>query len=118
MTDPRKPLEGVDDVRAAADAVDEVDVLRAWKREALEVLAGWDEVWEALGRPGPLGHRKSALVLEQVEAIKAIVVEEHDHHDHWEKRDSGVCDGCGAPWPCTIGRLYALVTGQPDPEPA
>lgn len=101
-----------------ADLAAQTAELRAWKREASAVLAEWERVFNALGRPGPLGHSKPANVLAQVEAIKAIVVEEHDHHDHWQKRDTGVCDGCGAPWPCTIGRLYALVTGQPDPEPA
>lgn len=102
----------------AADAVDEVAVLRAWKRDALAVLAEWDLVFAVLDCPGPLGGWKSSAVLAQVEAIKTVIVEEHDHHDHWQKRDAGVCDACGHPWPCTIGRLYALVTGQPDPESA
>ena len=93
---------------------DENDLTKVLAAELTE----WDKVYDALGRLGPLGRRKTALVLEQVEAIKTIVVEEHDDHDHWQKRDTGVCDGCGHPWPCTIGRLYALVTGQPDPESA
>ena len=47
--------------------------------------------------------------------VYEIVTEEHDHSDHREKRDTGVCSGCGDPWPCVIGRLHAIVTGEPDP---
>lgn len=48
---------------------------RAWKTEALTVLAAWDEVWEALGRPGPLGSSKAAGALDEVEAMKQGVAE-------------------------------------------
>jgi len=41
-------------------ACDEIDRLRAWKAEALVVLAEWDEVWVAAGKPGPLGTSKAA----------------------------------------------------------
>ncbi|MEZ5409566.1 MAG: hypothetical protein R2761_16170 [Acidimicrobiales bacterium] len=37
-------------------------VLRRWKAEALEVLAAWELVWEAAGRPGPLGGSKAQAV--------------------------------------------------------
>jgi hypothetical protein len=50
--------------RECADAIAEIDHLRQWKAEAIEVLLGWEEVFEALGRPGPLGGSKSRNVLE------------------------------------------------------
>lgn len=48
--------------RELAHVLDEIDRLRAWKAEAMVVLAEWDEVWEAAGRPGPLGASKAANV--------------------------------------------------------
>lgn len=38
---------------------DELERLRAWKAEAMEVLGQWEQVWEAAGRPGPLGGSKA-----------------------------------------------------------
>lgn len=40
----------------------ELEQLRAWKAEAMEVLASWEKVWEAAGRPGPLGQSKALAV--------------------------------------------------------
>ena len=36
--------------------------LEAWKAEAVEVLGQWEQVWEAAGRPGPLGGSKAEAV--------------------------------------------------------
>lgn len=47
--------------------MDETERLRQWKAEALVVLAQWDEVWDALGRPGGLGESRA-------EASKAKVL--------------------------------------------
>lgn len=49
----------------------EIESLRRWKAEAMEVLSGWERVWEALGRPGPLGEFKSASSLRAVERLMA-----------------------------------------------
>lgn len=40
----------------------ELERLRAWKAEAMEVLGQWEQVWEAAGRPGPLGGSKAEAV--------------------------------------------------------
>jgi hypothetical protein len=45
----------------------EVEALRSWKREAMEVLAEWEAVWEAMGRPGALGSSKAASVRRALE---------------------------------------------------
>lgn len=42
------------------------DLLR-WKAEAIVLLNEWDEVWEALGEPGPLGASKAKNVLRYIE---------------------------------------------------
>ena len=47
-------------------ATAEIERLRSWKAEATEVLGSWEEVWEALGRPGRLGESKAAAVLRAV----------------------------------------------------
>jgi hypothetical protein len=43
-------------------ALAEIDRLRAWKESAMQVLNDWDQVWEAAGRPGPLGASKAQNV--------------------------------------------------------
>jgi hypothetical protein len=43
-------------------ALDEIDSLRRWKQESLEVLASWEQVWIAAGSPGPLGSSKADSV--------------------------------------------------------
>lgn len=53
----------------STELLDEVERLRAWKREALAVLAAWDQVWEALGRPGGLGESKAAASVREVERL-------------------------------------------------
>jgi len=45
--------------------------LKRWKREALIVLDEWEAVWEAAGRPGPLGKSKAANVLAELERLKS-----------------------------------------------
>lgn len=40
----------------------ELERLRAWKTEALQVLGEWEQVWEAAGRPGRLGESKAKAV--------------------------------------------------------
>jgi hypothetical protein len=41
--------------------------LRAWKAEALVVLAEWDLVYAALGSPGPPGRTRAANSLAEIE---------------------------------------------------
>ena len=53
----------------------EVERLRRWKAEALQVLAGWEAVWEALGMPGDWGQQKSSAALAEVERLRAPNVE-------------------------------------------
>jgi hypothetical protein len=43
-------------------AFDEIDSLRRWKSEALQVLQDWEAVWIAAGCPGPLGSPKADSV--------------------------------------------------------
>jgi hypothetical protein len=45
--------------------------LLTWKMEASLVLEDWEKVWEAAGRPGPLGASKAANVLSAVRTLKA-----------------------------------------------
>lgn len=58
----------LDDLRAAAT---ELRRLEAWKREALIALAEWDEVFDALGRPGQWGASKAESARAEVERIRA-----------------------------------------------
>lgn len=61
---------GHTDCLAMSEAAKEIEQLRAWKAEALEVLAAWERVWEAvgkLGKPGPLGESKPISVLRYLE---------------------------------------------------
>lgn len=46
-----------------------LEQLRRWKAEAIEVLNGWERVYEALGSPADLGQRKSEAALAAVERL-------------------------------------------------
>lgn len=50
----------------------EVMQLRWWKAEAIAVLDGWDRVWVALGRPGPLGASKAAACEAEVRRLRLV----------------------------------------------
>lgn len=51
------------------DMCDKIDQLERWKTQALEVLEHWDNMWEAIGKPGVLGESKSKGVLEEFESL-------------------------------------------------
>jgi len=78
--DPESPLFARDLRRAAAyireleagrDALKaENERLTRWKAEATEVLAGWERVWDALGRPGPLGASKALSSMVEVNRMR------------------------------------------------
>lgn len=50
----------------------EVMRLRWWKAEAIAVLDGWERVWVALGRPGPLGASKAAACEAEVARLRLV----------------------------------------------
>lgn len=78
----------------------ELDRLRAWKREALAVLAEWEKVWEAAGRPGVLGESKATAVRRLLEDAYYTV-----DNDVW-------CERCGEDaGDCRCGQRKALVIG-------
>lgn len=52
--------------------VAEVERLMDWKRDAMRVLAGWERVWDALGKPGPLGATKSDNALAAVQRLNRL----------------------------------------------
>ncbi len=54
---------------SAGSAEAELEQLRRWKDEALEVLNGWEKVHDALGKPATPGQRKSEASLAAVEHL-------------------------------------------------
>jgi hypothetical protein len=60
----------IDDLRAAAA---ELRRLRSWKASAMNVLREWDDVWEALDRPGPLAGSKATNSLRAVRHLSAVL---------------------------------------------
>ena len=56
-------------LRAHQQLREEADQLRQWKESAMQQLSAWDEVWEVLGRPGPLGGSKAANSKAKVERL-------------------------------------------------
>lgn len=52
--------------------VKENNRLNRWKSEAIVVLGDWEEVWEAAGRPGPLGRSKAKNVLDEIKRLKEL----------------------------------------------
>lgn len=56
-------------------AADEIERLQAWKREAMDVLAMWDTVFEmAPERPQDLGRRRSDIVADYVIRLRMSTV--------------------------------------------
>lgn len=55
--------------RAIRDAIAEIEQLRRWKAEAMEVLAGWDAVWRDAGSPGELGQYRSTAVRQEIRRL-------------------------------------------------
>jgi hypothetical protein len=55
--------------------ITELERLRAWKAEAIEVLNGWEHAWEAAGQPGALGSSKALAVATALEQMKADLAE-------------------------------------------
>lgn len=47
---------------------DELGRLHQWKREAMQVIADWEQCWHAAGEPGRLGESKAAATREWIEA--------------------------------------------------
>lgn len=64
---------------ALADLVDELERLRRWKAEVLEILPIWDQVHEALGSPARLGEDiaeaslRAALELNETDLVSPTV---------------------------------------------
>jgi len=77
--------------RMLASAAIELDQLRQWKSEAITVLNGWDDVFEALGSPGKLGESKAASAKALVEQLQAELASWERHvcmttDDRWDLR--------------------------------
>lgn len=53
----------------------EVTRLRRWKAEASAVLSGWERVYDALGKPGPLGESKAKASEAEVLRLLSRVAE-------------------------------------------
>lgn len=72
LYDPSEPNQ--EDWLDCADALlEEVDRLRAWKAEALEVSRQWEEAWVTAGRPGTIGRPKSEGMIAHVKALTAAL---------------------------------------------
>lgn len=81
----------LDDENCAAlrAAATEIERLEKWKAEAMEVLPQWDEVWEALGKPGVLGGSKAAASKAEVEKLQGLL--------------EAVADDCGEEYLALLG---------------
>lgn len=77
----------------------ELNQLRRWKAEATQVLRDWDQVWEALSRPGALGASKALSALD--------VLRQHDL-DGAVTCDWGDCDDEAVTWRMDPGMTRQL----------
>ena len=77
--------------RMLTGAAIELDQLRQWKSEAITVLNGWDDVFEALGMPGKLGESKSAAAKAEIDRLRGELASWDRHvctttDDRWDLR--------------------------------
>ena len=63
--------EDIDSFPPMVEARDTIDRLTEWKDSATRVLTEWERVFEALGRPGPLGGSKASNTLAEVDHLIA-----------------------------------------------
>ena len=68
--DRRGALTWCGSVVGMSDTEEELERLRAWKRDALTVLAEWELVWETAGCPGGLGESKAKAVRRVVRSAR------------------------------------------------
>lgn len=69
-----------------AEPSDAAEILRLqqWKAEAMEVLAKWDKVHEALGSPAALGQSTAVASAARATALAALVDDlQRMRHVHW-----------------------------------
>jgi hypothetical protein len=62
-------MTSIAELRRLAEALallDELERLRRWQDEAIQVDDEWQQVWEAAGRPGLLGQSKALAVAEWI----------------------------------------------------
>jgi len=100
-----------------ARAADELRRLSAWKAEALEVLSGWEPVWQALGEPGALGEPKPVSALDEVTRLRAEVARSQqlrqriaDLTDEWDALDPQTWDVHSTGVSAAYAAQYAIVT--------
>lgn len=62
----------------------EVIKLRDWKAQALQVLKGWDKVYDYLGRPGELGQHYSEAVLDELKKMHKKSLEKDAEIAYWK----------------------------------
>jgi hypothetical protein len=53
--------------------VTELTELREWKRQAMEILSKWEEVYQALGNPGVVGDSRAKVAKVEVEKMKSEI---------------------------------------------
>ena len=75
MSDIERKKPRITEFGPGHDKVQEIESLRQWKREAIEVLDEWDETWIAADKPGSLGKSKAQGVKELVESLRQRVTE-------------------------------------------
>lgn len=98
------------------EAADEIERLRRWKAEAIGVLEGWNQVWEAAGRPGRLGDSQFTSVVAEIERLREELAAER-------ARSLGIarasCPNCDESTPIPALRCVRCGTGfwvEPVPD--
>jgi len=72
--DEHPPVYPADSITVHSQAADEIERLEQWKREATEVIAGWELLADLLpSESAYLGRSKSAGVFDQIVRLQAII---------------------------------------------
>lgn len=89
----------------------ELEALRAWKAEAIEVLCRWDNAWEALGAPGRLGDGKPESLVNMASRLRPLMDEAADWVDAIE---ANIGNHCAIMSVSAQGDLVRLLRGLRD----
>jgi len=88
----------------AHELVREIQRLKRWKAEALQVLNQWDEAWQAAGCPGQLGESIPMATAAEISRLRATLADRDAWCEHLAQRESALLLAVRRPFRSRVNR--------------
>ena len=82
----------------------EIQRLKRWKAEALQVLNQWDEAWQAAGCPGQLGESIPMATAAEISRLRATLADRDAWCEHLAQRESALLLAVRRPFRSRVNR--------------